>query len=204
MRKKAQKALKKKKAWKQSLEKKYGKDLSDNIWKDAEMKLSGMYETYADIPKGEHMHTDGNIFVSAAVYKALQEYDPENAFSFVEEMMKQEILQIAKYLKKMSKFSWFRKLFLSIWTPVTKTTFGPKQGFANTFYPAEKGEFRMDITRCPYHDYTMKLGCPEIGILFCRNDEYALGDLQGMKFERSETICGNGSRCDFHLLITKK
>ena len=202
--KQAVKTLKKKTSWKKELNKRYTNDTAEKIWKSAEEKLADMYEQYADIPKEHHMHTDNYIFVSAAVYKALQEYDPESAFPVLEEMMKNETLKKAEYLQKMTRHSWFRKAFLSAWTPGSKNFFGPKQGFKNKFYTTKKGEFRMDITQCPYHDYTVKLGCPEIGILFCKNDEYGYGDLYGMRFEREETICGGGKRCDFHLMITKE
>jgi len=198
----AKKTLKGNKDWKEAISSAFPDVDIEKIWEDAAERLAGMYESYADIPRGERMHTDGFIFVAAAVYLAIKDYEGEAAWPFMEKKMREHALKTGASLIKMSRIPGFKRLFIAVWTPVTKWMFGPKQGFTNIFYPCEKGAFRMDITKCPYHDYLEKVGCPEIGILFCKNDEYCYGNIPGMKFERTETLNSGGARCDFYIRIT--
>ncbi len=46
----------------------------------------------------------------------------------------------------------------------------------------KKGEYRMDVTACPYNKYLTVLGCPELTKIFCANDERCYGNLPGLEF----------------------
>ena len=80
-----------------------------------------------------------------------------------------------------------------------KKLFGAGNGFQNVFYPKKKGEYRMDITSCPYCRTFTELGCPELTKIFCENDERIYGRLPGLKFERTGTLGKGAERCDFCL-----
>ncbi len=69
----------------------------------------------------------------------------------------------------------------------------------NKFYPKKKGEFRMDITACPYCRYFRELGCPELTEIYCENDDRVYGNLPGLKFERTGTLGKGAERCDFRI-----
>ena len=99
----------------------------------------------------------------------------------------------------MSKIPGFKRFFLSMWGPVSRKMFGEESGFKNVFYPCAKGEFRMDITQCPYHKYLTELGCPEINTLFCDNDIYSYGNIPGLRFTRTKTIGAGDDVCDFKM-----
>ena len=202
--KKAAKILKKKKDWHRALLAAFGADGGETVWKRTGELLAGMLERFRDRPRGVRVHTDGYIFFSSAVYLAAKESFPDRAYDFLEQKMRDHATKTGNSLKKLVKVPGARRLFLAMWSPMCRKMFGPDQEFANIFYPAGKGEFRMDITKCPYHDYTAALGCPEIGVFFCRNDEYAYGNLPGCCFRRTGTLCGGADRCDFYMALTKE
>ena len=73
----------------------------------------------------------------------------------------------------------------------------------NVFYPNKKGEYRMDITQCPYNRYFAELGCPELTKIFCGNDDRVYGDLPGLEFIRTGTLGRGADKCDFYLRLKK-
>jgi len=92
-----------------------------------------------------------------------------------------------------------RSLFVRVWDPLTRKIFGSSCGFKNTFYPKEKGAYRMDVTVCPYFRYFTELGCPELTKIFCENDERIYGNLPGIEFTRTGTLGKGAERCDFYI-----
>jgi len=171
------------------------------IFEDAKQRLTAMLESIDDIPKGARMHTDNFIFPQGALYLAMKDVCGDAALPAMEQVKKNEALKKGASLGKACSKRPVRLLFFKSWTPLTKKLFGETAGFANTFYDAPKGHFRMDITKCPYHDYFQEIGAFEIASFFCDADEYAYGDLPGVTFERTETLNKGGTRCDFHMYL---
>jgi hypothetical protein len=149
-------------------------------------------------------HTDGFIFPAAAIYFALKEYAPDEAYDIMKTTMKKKSEQSGKSLAKMARIPGFTRFFLSLWPPVSRKMFGEASGFKNVFYPTPKGCFRMDITQCPYHKYLTELGCPELNVLFCDNDVYSYGNIPGLKFTRTKTIGAGDELCDFKMELVNK
>ena len=82
---KTDKILKRMKWAKEELYRSFSKDESDRIWKAVHDRLEGYLEEYADIPKGERMHTDSRIFPMAAIYLSIKDAaGGEFAFDFME------------------------------------------------------------------------------------------------------------------------
>ena len=197
---KAKKILEKKKWAKKELDKSFPKEQSDKIWKAALDKLEGYLEKYADIPEGERMHTDSRIFPMAAIYLSIKETAGEEfAFDLMERFCIYRCEGLAKILAGLMRIPGMKDLFVSIWDPMTKKMFGPASGFSNRFYDNPKGEYRMDVTSCPYNRYLTELGCPEITKLFCANDDRMYGNLPGIDFIRTQTIGRGGDCCDFYM-----
>ncbi|MBR2707687.1 MAG: L-2-amino-thiazoline-4-carboxylic acid hydrolase [Mogibacterium sp.] len=196
----AEKILGKKRWAKEELDRSIPKEQSDKIWKAAHDRLEGYLEKYADIPKGEHAHTDSRIFPMAAIYLSIKEATDEKfAFDFMERFFAYRCEGLAKTLARLMKVPGMKDLFVSIWDPMTMKMFGPSSGFSNRFYDNPKGEYRMDVTSCPYNRYLTELGCPEITKLFCTNDDLMYGNLPGIDFIRTQTIGRGGDCCDFYM-----
>ena len=196
----AEKIMKKKAAVKAEMDKVLPKTQSDALWREATVKLEGFLTRYSALPRGVHMHTDSRILPSAAINLTVKEVTGrEKAYGILEDAAIQLCRPIEKKLRRLMKLPGMKSLFLKAWDPMTRKLFGPGNGFQNVFYPKKKGEYRMDVTSCPYCRYFTELGCPELTKIFCENDERIYGDLPGLIFERTGTLGKGAERCDFCL-----
>ena len=194
----AEKIMKKKAAIKAEMDKTLPKAQSDALWREATAKLDGFLARYSSLPKGVHVHTESRILPSAAIYLSLKDViGREKAYRVIEDAAVRICAGIEKKLQNMMKLPGMQSLFVRVWDPLTKKVFGAGNGFQNTFYPKKKGEYRMDVTACPYCRTFTELGCPELTRIFCENDERIYGHLPGLIFERSGTLGKGAERCDF-------
>ena len=194
----AEKIMKKKAAIKAEMDKTLPKAQSDALWWEATAKLEGFLARYSSLPKGVHVHTDSRILPSAAIYLSLKDViGREKAYRVIEDAAVRTCAGIEKKLQNMMKLPGMQSLFVKVWDPLPKKVFGAGNGFQNTFYPKKKGEYRMDVTACPYCRTFTELGCPELTRIFCENDERIYGHLPGLIFERSGTLGKGAERCDF-------
>lgn len=196
----AEKIMKKKAVIKAELDKVLPITQSDALWREATAKLDGFLTQYSALPKGVHMHTDSRILPSAAIYLTVKEaVGPEKAYRIIEDAAVHGCAEIEKKLQRLMKLPGMPDLFLKAWDPMTRKLFASGNGFQNVFYPKKKGEYRMDITFCPYCRTFAELGCPELTKIFCENDERLYSRLPGLKFERTGTLGKGAGRCDFCL-----
>ena len=196
----AEQIMKKKAFIKAELDRQFPGAQSEELWKAATSRLDSILTEYASLPKGVHLHTDSRIFPSAAVYLTVKEVaGAQTAYAVIESAAVENCRGIARKLTKLMAVPGMRGLFIHMWDPLTKKIFGSACGFKNTFYPKEKGRYRMDVTACPYHRYFTELGCPELTKVFCENDERIYGNLPGIKFKRSGTLGKGAERCDFYI-----
>ena len=194
----AEKIMKKKAAIKAEMDRTLPKAQSDALWREATVKLDGFLARYSSLPKGVHVHTDSRILPSAAIYLSLKDViGREKAYRVIEDAAVRTCAGIEKKLQNMMKLPGMQSLFIRVWDPLTKKVFGAGNGFQNTFYPKKKGEYRMDVTACPYCRTFTELGCPELTRIFCENDERIYGHLPGLIFERTGTLGKGAERCDF-------
>ncbi len=200
---KAEKTLRKKIFFKTEIGRNFAADQTETIWADAHCRLQKMYDEHSDLPEGVRMHTDGFIFPAAAIYLAIKEFDTQKAFVIMQKVMKEKSLESGRKFANFVRMPFGKKLFLKMWDSLSHKMFSDAAGFKNVFYPKQKGEFRMDITQCPYNTYLTAVGCPELTRLFCENDVYSYSNLPGLDFIRTQTIGGGGSLCDFKLALKK-
>lgn len=194
-----EKILQKKIVYKVEMDKIMPQELSDILWQKAAVKLDSIILKYESLPEGVQFHTK-MIFPAAAVYLTMKEaIRDEYAYRIIEDAAVHGCEGIADNLQKMMKIPGMKSLFVNVWDPMTKKVFGPGNGFLNRFYPKKKGEYRMDITSCPYNRFFTELGCPELTKIFCDNDERIYGNLPGLKFERKGTLGKGADHCDFYI-----
>jgi hypothetical protein len=196
----AEKIMEKKAIIKAELDKAVPKAQSEALWRKATERLDGYLTRYSLLPKGVHMHTDSRILPSAAVYLTLKDsIGQERAYKMIEDAAVHGCADIEEKLRKLMRLPGMRTLFVKAWDPMTRKLFGAGNGFRNVFYPNKKGEYRMDVTACPYCRTFTELGCPELTRIFCENDERIYGNLPGLRFERTGTLGKGAERCDFYL-----
>ena len=194
----AEKTMKKKAGIKAELDKALPKAQSEALWREATAKLDGLLTRYSALPKGVHIHTDSRILPSAAIYLTVKKaVGPETAYRVIEDAAVQGCAKIEKKLQRLMKLPGMQSLFIKAWDPLTKKIFASGNGFQNVFYTNKKGEYRMDVTSCPYCRIFTELGCPELTKIFCENDERIYGSLPGLSFERTGTLGKGAKCCDF-------
>ena len=193
--------IKSKKLFKTEIAKRFAPSETEKILADAENRLFELYASHTDLPKGVSAHTDSFIFPAAAIYLAMKEADSEIAYDIMKTKMAEKSDKMGQMIAKCCRLPGFKKFFLSMWDSLSHKMFGETAGFKNKFYDCPKGEFRMDITQCPYNKYLTELGCPELTQLFCNNDIYTYGNLPGLKFTRTKTLGTGGDCCDFKMEI---
>ena len=199
----AEKIMRKKAVIRAELDKAVPKAQSDALWREATARLDGYLTRYGSLPKGMRIHTDSRILPSAAIYLTVKDaVGREKAYRVIEDAAVRGCAEIEKKLIRLMRLPGMKGLFLRAWDPMTRKLFGAGNGFSNVFYPRRKGEYRMDVTSCPYCRYLTELGCPELTKIFCENDERIYGRLPGLKFERTGTLGKGAERCDFRLVKT--
>ena len=182
------------------MDRQFPQSLSDDLWSKAEIRLDGILKKYSSLTGGVRTHTDHYIFPAAAIYLTLcQVTSKENAYAVIKNAAIRNSTEVGRKLAKLMKLLGMRSLFVWVWNPMVKKLFGPNSGFKNVFYPKKKGEYRMDVTVCPYCRYFTELGCPELTKIFCANDERCYGNLPGLSFQRTGTLGTGADRCDFYL-----
>ena len=204
LKKKTVKTMKGKTAFKYEIAERMSEAECDSIWRDAHKRLYKMYAEHSDLSKGVAMHTDSFIFPAAAIYMSMKEVDKVMAYDVMKKVMAEKSIKTGQSIAKLCKIPGFNKFFLGMWDSLSHKMFGEGAGFKNVFYPKEKGCFRMDIVQCPYHKYLTELGCSELNILFCENDEHSYGNLPGLKFSRTKTIGAGDDLCDFKMEYIKR
>ena len=85
-----------------------------------------------------------------------------------------------KSFQKIVKLPFGKTLFFKAFAIGCKSGFGAEAGFANVVHKATSKEYKMDIIACPYVKYCESEGCPELTHIFCDNDIYAYGYLNGI------------------------
>lgn len=169
-----------------------------SVWKKACEKLADIHGKYPEIPKAEKMHTDA-IFNTAAIYLALKEVAAENAAELIKGGMAVSAKKKAKSFQRICRLPLGKTLFMKVFAFGVKTVFGDKAGFKQNIHTADRKMIRFDVLKCPYVKYLTALGCADIAHLFCENDIYCYGNLDGIAFERTQTLGTGGEKCDFYL-----
>ena len=71
--------------------------------------------------------------------------------------------------------------------------------------PATGGVWRIDMTRCPYHDNCVHYGCPELCHCFCDSDDITYDGMHPrLCWHRTKTLGRGGDCCDFCLKLIHK
>ena len=179
-----------------------GNNETEIIWDSAREKLSEILSRYKNIPPKEQIHTN-LIFPQIAVYKSLLENHSGVAMEIMEKGEIAAAEKTVKLFKNVVKLPFGKGIFIKGFAAGCKSGFGSDAGFKHVIYRADSKCYQMDVTACPYVKYCNADGCGELTRIFCDIDIYAYGHLDGITFERSQTLGTGGEKCDFLLYSAK-
>ena len=171
-----------------------------------ERRLAQLRKENIDAGEEKQRHLESQILPGIAAYETLQSV-----------MSKQEALQTvhsyvdARARKKSNTFQALLRLpGLYRWVPgifasMTRKMFGEAAGFATAELETSGGVWRIDMTKCPYHDTCRAHGCPELCRCFCDSDDIVYDKLHPkLLWHRTKTLGKGDDCCDFCLKCKEK
>ena len=166
------------------------------IAEEASALYTGFLERHRELNTLTRMHYL-QCCERAALYLTLKKYYPGSAIKLIDLSVKEECERIGAGINRALKLPAFRRNFFRTMMFVAMNVFGTKGGFKSTALSRTDDEARFDVLECPYCKFLTELGCPELTANFCKSDEYTYGSLDGIAFERSQSLGTGGTRCDF-------
>ncbi|MCM1181278.1 MAG: L-2-amino-thiazoline-4-carboxylic acid hydrolase [Clostridium sp.] len=184
-------------SYQQEMQKVFSEPEFHALWENAEAVFRQLLAENPNQPEAVARHTHVSIFPAIAVYKTIAAKDPDKAITVLENGAAAISREAGAKYAKMLKIPGMKSLFLKIFSKGVKKGFGPEAGFSHEFTVNSNRTLAFNVTDCPYCHYCEKYGCGEIVYIFCKNDEYAYGNLPHIHFIRTQTLGTGGGCCDF-------
>lgn len=156
--------------------------------------------------KGKQFHLESQILPGIAAYETLQTVMPKDeALQTVHGYVAEHAWTMRKTILKLLKVPGLYHLPPVLFSKLTPKFYGETAGFAATEYQTSGGVWRIDMTKCPYHDTCVEHGCPELCPCFCDSDDIAYDDLHPkLVWHRTKTLGRGNECCDFCLKLAEK
>ena len=169
-------------------------------------RLAALRAEQASASKEKKEHLERQILPGIAAYEVLQTIMlKEEALQTVHGYVEHRARRMHRYLAAMLRLPGLYRLVPGIFVKSTRTLFGPAAGFAATELKTDQGIWRIDMTRCPYHDTCVEYGCPELCPCFCDSDDISYVGLHPrLIWHRTKTLGRGGDCCDFCMKIDEK
>ena len=169
-------------------------------------RLGALRREYADASKEKQSHLESQIMPGIAAYEALQTVMPkEEALQTVHDYVEERAWKLKKIILKLMCIPGFYRRMPDIFCKQTPRLFGTAAGFASTEIQTSGGVWRIDMTRCPYHDACVEHGCPELCRCFCDSDDITYDGMHPrLLWRRTKTLGRGGDCCDFSLKLAGK
>lgn len=166
-------------------------------------RLQTLRAENAGASKEKKEHLERQILPGIAAYETLQAVMPkEEALQTVHGYVEQRARKAHKLLTAALRLPGLYRLVPGIFVKSTRTVFGPAAGFAAAELQTDRTTWRIDMTKCPYHDTCVQYGCPELCPCFCDSDDVSYGDLHPrLVWHRTKTLGRGDDCCDFCMKI---
>lgn len=166
-------------------------------------RLSQLRRENADASTEKQRHLESQILPGIAAYETLQMVMPkEQALQTVHGYVEQRAWRLKKIFVRLLHIPGLYRKVPAIFAEQTPKLFGPAAGFAATEIQTTGGVWRIDMTKCPYHDACVQYGCPELCHCFCDSDDITYDGMHPkLLWHRTKTLGRGDDRCDFCLKI---
>ena len=166
-------------------------------------RLSQLRRENAGASPEKQRHLESQILPGIAAYETLQRVMPkEQALQTVHGYVEQRAWRLKKVFVGLLHIPWLYRKIPAVFAEQTPKLFGTAAGFAATEIQTTGGVWRIDMTKCPYHDVCVQYGCPELCRCFCDSDDITYDGMHPKLFwHRTKTLGRGGDCCDFCLKI---
>lgn len=181
-------------------------DDSENLILMMQDKLKMMLAENSDAPKKKMFHLKAQILPAIAVFKTLCSVMSEDeAFDIVRRYILNHAKERRETLDKIMKFPGIYRLMPRVTAKVMKLAFNEEAGFERKDIMISDDVWRIDMTKCPYHDVCKKYGCDRLCAPFCETDDICNSELHPkLVWHRTKTLGRGDNCCDFCLKILSK
>ena len=178
------------------------KELSDKF----SARLETLRAENSGASKEKQRHLENQIMPGIAIYETLQTVmTKDEALQTVHGYVEQHARKLKKTFLRLMRIPGLYRKVPGIFATQTPKLFGETAGFAATEIQTSGGVWRIDMTKCPYHDECVKYGCPELCHCFCDSDDITYDGLHPKLFwHRTKTLGRGDDCCDFCLKLTEK
>ena len=170
-----------------------------------EKRLGELRSEHAGASKESLRHLESQILPGIAAYETLQTVMPrEKALQTVHGYVEERAYRLKKTFLRLMRIPGLYKKVPGIFATQTPKRFGISAGFEAKEIRTTGGVWRIDMTRCPYHDECVRYGCPELCHCFCDSDDITYDGLHPkLIWHRTKTLGRGDACCDFCLKIMK-
>ena len=160
----------------------------------------------AGATKEKQRHLEGQILPGIAAYETLQTVLPKDeALQTVHGYVEERAWKLKKMILAFLRLPGLYRRVPGMFCRETPKLFGETAGFAANEIQTSGGVWRIDMTRCPYHDTCVQYGCPELCPSFCDSDDITYNGMHPKLFwHRTKTLGRGDDCCDFCLKIADK
>lgn len=192
-------------AFEQTVDQRFPAQKSE-LTRQFQARLSQLRRENAGASKEKQRHLEGQILPGIAAYETLQAVMPkEEALQTVHGYVERRAWKLKKAFLKLMRIPGLYRKVPGIFCKQTPKLFGPSAGFAARDIQTTGGVWRIDMTRCPYHDSCVQYGCPELCRCFCDSDDITYDGLHpNLLWHRAKTLGRGGDCCDFCLKLVQK
>ncbi len=168
-------------------------------------RLQALRAENAGASKEKRRHLERQILPGIAAYEVLQTVMPKDeALATIHGYVERLARSTHKYLAAVLHIPGLYRLVPGTFVKSTRTAFGPAAGFAAKELHTDKNIWRVDMTKCPYHDTCVQYGCPELCRCYCDSDDISYNGLHPkLVWQRSKTLGRGNDCCDFCMRIEK-
>ena len=169
-------------------------------------RLRALRAENAGATKEKQRHLEGQILPGIAAYETLQTVLPKDeALQTVHGYVEERAWKLKKTILAFLRLPGLYRRVPGMFCRETPKLFGETAGFAAKEIQTSGGVWRIDMTRCPYHDTCVQYGCPELCPSFCDSDDITYnGMLPKLFWHRTKTLGRGDDCCDFCLKVADK
>lgn len=170
-----------------------------------EKRLGELRSEHEGASRQRMQHLESQIMPGIAAYETLQTVMPkEDALRTVHGYVEERAYRLKKTFLRLMRIPGLYKKVPGIFAKQTPKFFGISAGFEANEIRTTGGVWRIDMTRCPYHDECVRCGCPELCRCFCDSDDITYDGLHPkLIWQRTMTLGRGDDRCDFCMKVVK-
>lgn len=168
-------------------------------------RLGELRSEHAGASRQRMRHLESQIMPGIAAYETLQTVMPkEEGLRTVHGYVEERAYRLKKIFLRLMRIPGLYKKVPGIFAAQTPKFFGISAGFEANEIRTTGGVWRIDMTRCPYHDECVRCGCPELCHCFCDSDDITYDGLHPkLIWQRTMTLGRGDDGCDFCMKVVK-